>query len=265
MINGIPSAADVDLVKKQSILRAIPANKINIHFGDFNSIIDVLNRLGIEPKFFTSNFSNLLEASVEMTKFIENINKITPIEISDKLKQAAIGYLSEEDNLQESDIIFVYGSKNLGRAKKACELFHEGFSNLIYFSGSHPFEDPNRPNEAEEFKKFAVSQYQIPEDKIIADPYPNSITMVHNTLGFLNYIDGFPNIKKVIVIGTNHILRRGWATFNKFMPDSLKILRIGSGFLEQCNSENWTQSKEGWSRIIEEYCKIKIQHIDNVS
>ncbi|MGE8722238.1 YdcF family protein [Leptospira terpstrae] len=99
---------------------------------------------------------------------VENYKKITEEDL--EFAKSIWNFLSIQENIQKSDLIFVLCSHDLRVAQYAIDLYKKGFSNYILFSGGLNFFTKNifPKSEAESFAKLALSQ-NIPEEKIIIE------------------------------------------------------------------------------------------------
>ena len=259
------SFEDIENLIRLGIQRSVPTDKEWVHYGDFSTLINLAGHYGIDANIFLEKVSlePFYKKSGEILKGLsDSILAKAPEKV---ILDSSFDYLSEEDPLVPSDFIFVFGSRQLDRARKAAELYKRGIASRIYCAGSHPIEDSARAHEGQTFKNFLVSECGLPENQIIADPNENSMSMVDNVRGFLNYLDNTKtNLNSVTMIITAHNLRRGWAIFNKF-TDKVLIRRCSSGYRTDVERGDWFKSAVGIRLIYEEYEKIKAQRITNVS
>ncbi|EOQ98299.1 hypothetical protein LEP1GSC195_1481 [Leptospira wolbachii serovar Codice str. CDC] len=98
----------------------------------------------------------------------ENHKKITEEDL--EFANSIWNFLSIQENIQKSDLIFVLCSHDLRVAKYAIDLYKKGFANYILFSGGLNFFTKHifPKSEAESFAELALSS-NIPEENIIIE------------------------------------------------------------------------------------------------
>jgi len=257
--------ADIKKIINKGIKRPIPPEKENIHYGDFAPIINLLKDLAIDSRLFTDELT--LEETYSLSSQVLELitSKLLAGRGQKFLLDQAYRYLAEQDKPENSDVIFVFGGKSLSRPQKAAELFIEKYAPIIYCSGSRPIEEVTREHEGRKFKEYIVSNFDIAESAVISDPNENSLSMVENVKGFLNYCDQTNfRLKTVILIIQEHNLRRAWTIFMKY-TNGTRLLRYSCGQLEGINKDNWYKTPLGIKLVYEEYEKIRIQQILNSS
>lgn len=265
-VTHVNSYKDVQNTIKLGIKRGVPLAKKNIHYGGFETIEKLLRLLKIKPNLFSQSFG--------VKELLEEGNKVLPKLTGKILANPGIfnevynqiyDYLAEEDKLTPADVIFTFGSKNLDRAKKAGQLYEEKYAPWIYCSGSHPIEEPGREHEGTIFRDFILKEFDVEADNVIADPNNNSLTMVDNVRGFLNYCDELEiKLGKIISVITAHNLRRSWAIWNKY-TENIQIICCSSGESDHVSRNSWFKNPIGIKLIFEEYSKIYTQHLTNSS
>ncbi len=254
---------DIKRVLQKGIKRPLPSGKENVHYGEYTALVKLFASLGVDPGLYLED--------ITLEKFYEQSSKVLA-EFTRKLLQTGgpveqlnqtYGYLSEQDPLEKSDIIFVFGGSSLSRPEKAAKLYQAGYAPMIYCSGSRPIEEDNREHEGRKFKDFLVTNFGIDSSVIISDPNENSLSMVENVKGFLNYCDETGlKIKRIIFVIQEHNLRRAWAIFMKH-TENIQLIRCSCGQEETVNKDIWYKSPIGIKLVYEEYEKIKIQRILN--
>lgn len=127
-------AKDKDYIK--GIAGSIKGKKVEDI--EFHLLDDTLNVLGFSESPYTLvNLDSLTSGAIEdlVNKAFEKINNA---KLSKEVLQKLYNlwdYLAEEDALEKSDLIFVFGGKGAGRAKEAAKLYKEGWASKILFSG----------------------------------------------------------------------------------------------------------------------------------
>jgi uncharacterized SAM-binding protein YcdF (DUF218 family) len=191
-----------------------------------------------EVVYKTLELSN--RGSVQLVELVSEINN----------------YLGEKEEPEESDVILVYGSKDLKRARLAVSLWKEGLAPIIVMAGGKPnyIEEGGIP-EATIFRDEAI-RLGVPETRIIAEI--NSITVPDNTRSAMNLMDNL-NIpyKRIIIVIAWFAMRRAWVHLSKYGPTGIKIYRTCP---EVANANlfpnGWVKSEEGIKVIFNEYVKM---------
>lgn len=262
----LPSTSELRDIINAEAKRDVPIEKIGVHYPNFSLVVELLNTLELPTEIFTNEYKsesldddNLMEkgnALIEQAK-----NKILSLE----LNQTQIGllnriydYLSEEDIPEQADLIFVFGSKTPVRIEKALELWIKKLSDTIMISGGSPFykKDEQQVSEAEQYKDLAVT-YGVLSENILVET--KSFTIPDNVRSSLNLLDemgrGFSSI---ILVNSPYVQRRGWVHFKKYLPDSIKIIRVNSATIDKYQKDSWFRNAEGIAVILNEFVKMKI-------
>ena len=124
-------------------------------------------------------------------------------------------------DLQRSDVIMILGSHDVRVADRGVELFQQGFSDLLLFSGwigrlteDQPLFDGT--TEAELFAQRALSA-GISTSKIIIE---NSSSNTGENIRFSYELIRDKNIERVILVQKPYMERRAYATFLQQRPGS---------------------------------------------
>ncbi|TGM13659.1 YdcF family protein [Leptospira selangorensis] len=129
---------------------------------------------------------------------LENHKKITDEDL--EFANSIWNFLSIQENILKSDLIFVLCSHDLRVAKYAIDLYKKGFANYILFSGGLNFFTKHifPKSEAESFAELALSS-NIPEENIIIENESTNtgenIQFTKKLLNSLNF-----NFDKIIAI-----------------------------------------------------------------
>jgi len=138
---------------------------------------------------------------------------------TDELAKILWNYNNLDQPLQKSDAILVLGSNDIRVAERGAELFLQGFSPYIIFSGNvgrlskDTFDKP----EAEVFSEVAL-RMGVPKDKIIIE---NQSTNTGENITFTKKLleEKGLKFKNFIVVQKPYMGRRAYATFKKQWPD----------------------------------------------
>ena len=165
--------------------------KEKVHYTDFNTVIHLFEGYGLSTELFTSDAISIHEVvsagaeSINMAvkKFISRLPGPEQIQLFNEVYD----YLSEQDEPETSDFIFVFGSKTMVRPQKALELYEKEMAKVIILSGGSPiYGNDNDLTEAESFQRFLLSN-NVPRESIILED--KSITVADNVRRTLNLLD----------------------------------------------------------------------------
>jgi hypothetical protein len=262
----LPSDTEVNVMLAKEAQRISPPEKKDDHYPEFSTAVKWGEFLGIDCTFLNTEITqkSLHEKSAQIqqqiaNKTLEEIIQKNNTQLISVLQQVA-NYLGEEDPIEKSDIIIVYGGKSLLRAEKAVQLWEKGIASLLLCSGGHPHYDKTEP-EAFKYKAYAIER-GIPEDKILVEP--NSITSADNVKSSLNLLEEKQIPHKTITQVTSwYAQRRSWAYMMKLSIPGTKILRVNSDPTEPFAYSNWYKSDATIKIVLNEFIKMKISMILN--
>jgi len=254
----LPKSQELKNILEKEAERDIPKTKRDIHYPDFTLVEELFNQLGVSPDIFIDEIK-IQDLSDDLINKVEEkigiiSNKILKGEYEIGLLNKIFNYLSEEDNLEKADFIFVFGSFLKLRMDKAIELYKKSFSKLIVVSGSKAFYDKKEIIISEELKKYAISQ-GVPRENIITEI--KSVSIPDNVKSTLNLLEekgiGY---KKIILVNSPYAQRRGWVHFNKFMCKT-KFIRVNAESLK-FGRDNWYKTESGIKLVLNEFVKMKV-------
>ncbi|HED38668.1 MAG TPA: YdcF family protein, partial [Ignavibacteria bacterium] len=110
--------------------------------------------------------------------------------------------------------------------------------------------------EAEIYAQIAVDA-GVPKNSIIIEN--KSITIPDNVRSSLNLLDkkGI-SYGSIILVNSPYTQRRGWVHFKKYIPDTIKLIRVNSETGEQYKKDFWYKNPTGIDVVIGEFLKAKI-------
>ncbi len=251
--------------------RGLPVGKENKHYPDFSFIVRLLHYLQLDTHFFADTYTaddlkekNLPDMARELSdSVVIKIQQIDHILIS-SLCNEMYDYLSEEDKVEEADILFVFGSKSNTRIEKAVTLMKEGYAQYLLVSGSAPiYGKENTITEAQRLKQFALD-HGINKEKILVED--GSISIPDNVRSSLNFLDnkGIP-YNSFILVNSPFSQRRGWVHFKKYLQDEVRVIRANAQTLEKYSKDGWYKNEDGIRVIINEFIKMKIAVVLNTA
>jgi uncharacterized SAM-binding protein YcdF (DUF218 family) len=133
-------------------------------------------------------------------------------------------FLLYEDKLEKSDIIIGFGSNDVSVAKRAAELYKDGWSNTILFTGGlgKGTDGIFTKSESEIFKDIAIDNGVSEESILIENQSTNSgenIQYSKKLLEIMNY-----KVDKAIIVHQPNMGRRIYAAIKKQWPEIKPII-----------------------------------------
>lgn len=263
--NQLPDQAELRNILDAEVARNIPEEKKDVHYVDFSPLVKLAKHFGVNPEVVATNYTK--EDVVEQDLFakgkvlVENIkSKLLNKEPSTEdieVCNNVYDYLSEEDAPENVDIIFVFGAKTPLRINKAIELYRQGLSQIILVSGRSPYYSYDKSStEAETYAQLAIEK-GIPSSSIILEN--ESITIPDNVRSSLNLLDkNKTSYNSIALVNSPYTQRRGWAHFKKYLPDTIRIVRINCETGDQYKRDSWYKNPAGIDTVLSEYLKAKI-------
>lgn len=253
----LPERAELKKILDTEIEYPVYKGKEKVHYPKFDSLIDLLKYLKIPDDSFTSKPPKDIYDAVETgilllneivaKSFGKNDSKL--IQYFDDIYD----YLSEEDEPEKADTLFIFGGKTPLRATKALEVYSTVLPARIIVSGGNPiYADLKKKTEAEIYKEILI-EGGVKENSIILED--KSITIPDNIRRSLSLLDDL-NIKleRVVIITSPYSQRRSWAVFKKYIPDSVKLFRVNCE--TAITRDNWYLKEDTYRIVLNEYMKM---------
>ena len=161
-------------------------------------------------------------------------------------------YIFCRDMPVKSDLIFVFGGKNPARARKAAELYHEGWAPRILVTGGAM--TPGGQTEAAFLRKILLDA-GVPPDVILCEN--RSVNTRENLLFGKKLLEEqglLPSIRTVILVSVPYHMRRVWLGFRNTFPDVTAVCCPYDGDIA---AENWYQNQDGQHTVFRELEKIR--------
>lgn len=163
-------------------------------------------------------------------------------------------YLFCEDEVQQADLILVFGGKRLERAERAAELYKAGAAPRIVISGG----DKRGIGvcEAERLKEHCVAQ-GVPAEAITVEcESVNSLENVKMSVALIEEQMGWKNLQNVIVVSAPYHLRRIKQALAHYIPRSVKITCCADT-RQDITRDNWWHTPEGQNMVYRELEKVR--------
>jgi len=142
---------------------------------------------------------------------------------TDELAQILWDYHLLHHKIEKSEAILVLGSHDTRIAEYAAQLFLDGWAPLLICSGGigRLTEGWDRP-EAEVFAEIAI-RMGVPKEKIILESRStNTLENIRFTRELLE--EKKMDIQKLILVQKPYMERRAYATFKKWMSDTIEVI-----------------------------------------
>lgn len=228
--------------------------------------------LRLHPDIFTS-FRKLCHKYEAKCDWLDVYEQITLAEIEtrlracfDKLEAGMLGHaepLGERvyDSLvvskmpEKADAIFVFGSPNDLRIRKAIELYKDGWADKIVISGHGPFYGNHTQSEAQWMAEVAVDE-GVPGSALLLEP--EAITVPDNvkrTLDLFEKIEFRPT--KLLIVASPFVLRRCEMDWYKFALWNIETVPVASDSMSyDLTRDGWTTTSRGIRVVLNEYAKL---------
>lgn len=269
----LPSYAELKNILANESARQLAPEKQDTHYNDFEVILKLLNYLKLPTELFESVkfeeienievYNKIVQTFDDLSeKILQNYNDPELKNLLDNLYE----YLSEEDELEPADIIFVFGSKSTLRIETAIRLYKEGFAKKILVSGRGPFYEleAKQKTESESLAEFAIRE-GVPPESIILEK--SSITVPDNVKSSLNLLEklAVPH-SSFILVNSPFAQRRGYSHFNKFSKSGTKLIRKNTDSVsEKFSKDGWYKSEEGIKTILKELFGLRVSVLINTA
>lgn len=256
----LPTGAEIMHISDAEEKRELLPDKQAIHYPNFGVIKKIFEYYHLSSSIFTTpdlTPQHILDTGKEQVdQLVEMLLGKLLNEEEVVLLQEAYDYLSEEDEPQPSDYIFVFGAKTPLRPQKAIELYNAGLAKKIILSGRGPFYGKSEDiTEADQYAEI-VTQAGVPLEDIIIENA--SITIPDNIRRTLNMMDaeGIP-YASFIIVNSPYTQRRGWCTWKKHTPDSVAIYRVNCETGPDFARDNWYKNEKGLKVVLGEFVKLR--------
>jgi uncharacterized SAM-binding protein YcdF (DUF218 family) len=261
----LPSYEELQSVLAAEAKRDLPKGKKESHYFDFSPLIKLAKHFKIDDKILTTVYTqqdvaeeDLLAKERILTEKVKERLLDRELSLKDIREcDIAYDYLAAEDKLENADIIFVFGAKTLLRIEKAIEVYKQGLAPRMIVSGRGPYYAGDKfITEAEKYAHIAIEK-GVPEHAIITEN--QSITIPDNVRSSLNLLDEQEIFySSIILVNSPYTQRRGYAHFKKYLPDSVKLMRINSETGPEYRRDSWYKNSKGIDVILSEYLKAKV-------
>lgn len=173
---------------------------------------------------------------------------------------AVYDYLSEADTDTDGEVIFAFATNSLSNLDKALELYRAFLPRDLVFSGRG--DDANR-NAAQTYRDLAI-EAGVPREFIVREL--TSSTLLESVCESLSLFEEFQwSLKRIILVNSPHLQRRGWCLFKKHLPEVVGLQRQNSKAETGYGREDWFTHQKGIDAIFYEFFAMKEAAVMNVA
>jgi uncharacterized SAM-binding protein YcdF (DUF218 family) len=262
----LPDGNELSRILDTEAERAVPLANEAVHFVDFTPVIRLLDHLSLSSDLFTNDHLDIHEVLRVGALVLDDLIQGIPKNLNDPhlvdLLRETYGYLSEEDPLEQSDVLFIFGSKTQLRVEKGLALHEKDIGRLIVVSGGNPFyAGVTETTEARNYQDYLVLN-GVPASKIVVED--ESITIPDNVRRSLNLLDDLgQTFNSITLVNSPYSQRRGWATFKKYLSSSVRVLRVNSKTAPEYQIDHWYEQEATLRIVLNEYVKMRAAVVNN--
>lgn len=250
--------------------REVEYSKLDIHYPEFNLFLSWMREIGMDTDFFENpkNWQYLIDAGNQLQKIVAD-KTISEVKSGNKelveILEAIEKYLGAQAVIPENiDILFIFGSKDLGRVHKAVtEIFNKHKVKYILIAGGSRYDtQEDFEPEAVVFRQEAI-KLGVPSEKIIVES--ESITVADNVRSGLNLLDTL-NIeyKNIVTMISWFAQKRAWAHLKKYTDADIICVNSDPKSKELTPGE-WYRNETGVNIIFSEFLKMKMAVLINTA
>lgn len=186
----------------------------DVNSAEYNALlknlVTELNSNKAQYKLFYQPYLNFALGALKLNNR-EEAGRFTPLKEGENAKAYQNIQTINWDNYQYSMIVVLGDAPNsvgdlpnislggMERCDYAVTLFNQGKAPLIAFTGANVAPFQSQYHEAIEMKKYVMTKYGIPENKILVDPHSRHTTTNVRNIGRLIFYYGIPVAKKAIL------------------------------------------------------------------
>lgn len=252
----LPSASELwEILAKESQRLAVHYDYLKLHPDIFVSFKELCRKNGAEYDWVDAyEQMDLVELDAHLLACFSKL-EAGILNTSDPLCDHVYDSLVVGRIPEKSDAIFVFGSPNDLRIRKAIELYKANFSEKIVISGHGPFYATHTQSEAERMAEVAVGE-GVPESALLLEP--EAITIPDNvkrTLDLFEKVEFKP--AKLIIVASPFVLRRCEMDWYKFTPWNIETIpTVSDSGSYDLTKEGWTTTSRGVRVVLNEYAKL---------
>lgn len=228
------------------------------HYPQFSTVKHWLKFLEINSDVFTdiktwqeiiTHGSEIEDKVVQTTLALAGKQKLAQI------MQEVTSYLGKQDDPEQSDLIFVFGSKNMSRIQTAVDLWKAKLAPIIHITGNSPYYEHTQKPEAMLFKEYLVNQ-GVPESSILVEN--QAITIADNVRRSINLFETQSiRYRKMILVTAWFAMRRSWAFMMKYIPKDHLVFRVNSEVNGNFTQDRWWKNPTGIKTVFNEFVKMR--------
>jgi hypothetical protein len=252
----LPSESELwKILAKESQRYAVHNDYLKIHPDIFNPFKELCRKHGAEYGWLDRYEQiSLTELDTRLHVCFDKI-EASVLNQSDSLHGTVYDRLVVSKAPGKADAIFVFGSPNDLRIRKAVELYRGGFAEKIVISGHGPFYASHTQSEAERMAQVAFDE-GVSRSALLLEP--EAITIPDNVKRTLDLFEKV-NLKplKLLIVASPFVLRRCEMDWYRFSPWDIETIPIASETMSyDLTREGWTTTSRGIRVVLNEYAKL---------
>jgi len=252
----LPSESELwDILAKESQRTAVHHDYLKLHPDVFTSFKELCHKYGAEHSWVDIYEQiDITELDARLRACFNKL-EVSILSQTDPLCESVYDSLAVSKALGKADAIFVFGSPNDLRIRKAVELYKDKFANKIVISGHGPFYASHTQSEAERMAKVATDE-GVPRSALLLEP--EAITIPDNvkrTLDLFEKIEFKP--ARLLIVASPFVLRRCEMDWYRFTPWNIETIPVASDSMSyDLTREGWTTTFRGIRVVLNEYAKL---------
>lgn len=266
----LPSSTVLNEALQIEAKRDVALSKQNVQYPKFDLFVSWMNEIQVDTHFFENpnDWQELINSGNQLRKLIaektifEVQNRSTKlISVLESIEE----YLGEETIIpKDIDVLFIFGSKDLGRVHKAvAEIYSKYAVKTILMTGGSRYDSQEKSEpEALVFRNEAI-KLGVPREKIVIES--ESITIADNVRSGLNLLDSLQiKYENIVTMVSWFAQRRAWAHLKKYTD--AEIYRVNSDPKSiELTPGKWYEYEIGVSTILSEFLKMKMAVMINTA
>jgi hypothetical protein len=257
----LPTADELmDILRKESLRKSLRFDYLDHHQSIFDAHKKLSALAGSDDSWIDTY------KDVDLAELVERINKnhedlatyITSRPEHDELYQEVYTNLVPEQDVRESDALFVFGATSNARIERAVELYDQGVADRIIISGNRPHYSDNDISEASRMAGVAEG-LGVPCSSILLEE--EAITVPDNVKRSIDVLLSRSwEPSRLTIIATDFVLSRAMMEWYKFTPWDIEVRPVAAHAQSaQFTKEGWYKDENSRAVVLNEYAKLILE------
>jgi uncharacterized SAM-binding protein YcdF (DUF218 family) len=252
----LPSESELwEILAKESQRYAVRNDYLTLHPDMFAAFKELCQKYGADYEWVDRYEQiELAELDARLCACFDKL-EVNILNQIDSLYGNVYDSLAISEVLQNADAIFVFGSPNDLRIRKAVELYENELADKIIISGHGPFYASHTQSEAERMATVAMDA-GVPRSALLLEP--EAITIPDNvkrTIDLFEKVGYKPG--KLLIVASPFALRRCAMDWYRFAPWDIEVVPVAADSLSyDLTREGWTTTSRGIRVVLNEYAKL---------